>query len=281
MAENCDHNCEACGESNCSSRIEKIKANENSHIRHTIGVISGKGGVGKSLVTSLLASSLNKSKKNTAILDADITGPSIPKAFGIKEKVFSDGTYLYPCYSKNHVGVMSASMLLENDEDPIIWRGVLLGNLVKQFYSETNWGILDYLLIDMPPGTGDIALTTFQSIPMDGIIVVTTPQSLVKQIVVKAIKMAKDMNIPILGVVENMSYVESNSCEKIYVFGKSNTEEILKEFGLKLLARIPLKEDTAFKVDKGLVEDVNLKEIDDTKDYLIEQLEGKNEVKLF
>lgn len=275
MSENCNHNCEGCSVENCSSRIEKLSVNVNSHIKHTIGIISGKGGVGKSLVTSLIAASLNNSKKNTAILDADITGPSIPKTFGIKEKVFSDGTYLYPSYSKNHVGVMSASMLLENEEDPIIWRGVLLGNLVKQFYTETNWGILDYLLIDMPPGTGDIALTTFQSIPMDGIIVVTTPQSLVKQIVVKAIKMAKEMNIPILGVVENMSYVESNSGEKIYVFGKSNTEEIIKEFGLKLLAKIPLKEETSFKVDQGLVEDVKLDEIERIKKYIINSLEGE------
>ena len=270
----CNHNCDGCGVENCSSRIEKITSEVNTTIKHCIGIISGKGGVGKSLVTSLLANSLNNLKKNVGILDADITGPSITKTLGIKDKAFSDGHVLYPSYSKNHIGVMSANMLLENEEDPIIWRGVLLGNLVKQFYSEVRWGALDYLLIDMPPGTGDIALTTFQSIKIDGIIVVTTPQSLVKSIVNKAIKMANEMNIPILGVIENMAYVECKKChEKNYIFGKSHTEDILKEFNLDLLASLPLKEEICEKVDQGLTEDLKIEEINEASKKIINKLE--------
>lgn len=265
MAE-CNGKCSACGQT-CDRRIEKAKLNELSKVKKIIGVISGKGGVGKSLVASLIASELSKEGNRVAILDADITGPSIPKAFGIKEKAMGEEGIIYPALSKTGIQIMSANLLLANDDDPIIWRGPMIGDLVKQFYTDVLWHNVDYMVIDMPPGTGDVALTTFQYLPVDGIIIVTSPQDLVSTIVKKAIKMASEMNIPILGLVENMSYVECPSCdEKIYIYGKSHIEEVAKEFNLDVLGKLPLREDISRLVDEGEVEDIEV-------DYLNEAIE--------
>lgn len=267
MSENCGYNCEGCGQKGtCEDVLKKNTCAEGVNIKHKIGIISGKGGVGKSFTTSMLAVSLARLGYKVGILDADITGPSIPQAFNIDSMALSDGKLIIPAESnKFKIKIISSNMLLEDKDQPIIWRGTLLGNLVKQFYSETNWGVdLDYLLIDMPPGTGDIALTTFQSLPLDGIIVVTTPQSLVSMIVKKAINMANEMNIEVLGVIENMSYVECKCCnEKNYIFGHSHTKEIISKFDVDLLGEIPLKEESTLKVDEGKVEDLDIKEFND------------------
>lgn len=209
----CTHDCSTCGE-NCSSRqIPKEKQNEQSSIKKVIGVISGKGGVGKSLITSLLAKSAANAGFDVAILDADITGPSIPKLFGIKDKAFSpDGKFIIPAVSEKGVKIMSINLLLENDSDPVVWRGPIIAGTVKQFWTDVIWGEVDYMFVDMPPGTGDVALTVFQSLPLDGIVIVSSPQELVAMIVEKAVKMAELMNIPILGIVENMSYFQCPDC---------------------------------------------------------------------
>lgn len=256
MSENCNHDCSSCAE-NCSERkIEKEKQNEQSRIKKVIGVISGKGGVGKSLVTSLLAVISNKNGAKTAILDADITGPSIPKLFGIKEKAFSpDGKYIMPAVSKNGIELMSVNLLLENDTDPVVWRGPIIAGTVRQFWTEVIWGDVDYMFVDMPPGTGDVALTVFQSLPVDGIIIVTSPQDLVSMIVEKALKMAKLMGIPVLGIVENMSYYVCPKCgEKLEVFGESKIEKTAEKFGIGVYTRIPVDTEISDLTDKGLIE---------------------------
>lgn len=259
----CNGKCSACGQT-CDRRIEKAKLNDLSKVKKIIGVISGKGGVGKSLVSSLIASGLSKSGDRVAILDADITGPSIPKSFGIKEKAMGEEGIIYPALSKTGIQIMSANLLLENEDDPIIWRGPMIGDLVKQFYTDVLWHNVDYMVIDMPPGTGDVALTTFQYLPVDGIIIVTSPQDLVSTIVKKAIKMANEMNIPILGLVENMSYVECPTCkEKIYVYGKSHIDEVAKQFNLDVLGKLPLREDISRLVDEGEVEDIDVDYLND------------------
>lgn len=265
----CNHDCEHCG-SKGSCEIEKAKLNDRSHIKRVVAVLSGKGGVGKSYVTSLLAVSLRKKGYTVGILDADITGPSIPKAFGIKEKAYGEENLLYPLESSLGIKVMSANFLLADDSDPIVWRGPMLGNLVKQFYQDVLWEELDYLLIDMPPGTGDVALTTFQMIPVDDLIIVTSPQDLVSMIVTKAIKMAGLMNIKVLGVVENMSYLVCPNCdEHINVFGESHIDDFAKEVGFDVLAKLPLNSDNTLKVDAGLVEFINLPEIESCVDAII------------
>ena len=266
--ENCNHNCEGCDVENCSSRsggIEKIKTNEQSSFKHVIGVISGKGGVGKSFVTSMLAVMLQRKGYKVGILDGDITGPSIPKAFNIHEQASGDGVSLiYPAVTKTGIKVISSNMLLQNETDPIIWRGVLISNLLKQFYTDVLWEELDYLLIDMPPGTGDITLTAFQSIPLDGVIIVTSPQDLVSVIVRKAVNMAKQMNIKVLGLVENMSYVECPKCsEKIEIYGKSHADDIALKEGISLLGRVPIKLGVSDLVDEGRIEEVQIKEFDE------------------
>ena len=259
----CDGNCSSCASAeNCSSKIEKAKLNEQSSIKKIICVLSGKGGVGKSFVTSSLAVYLNRLGHSVGILDADITGPSIPKAFGIKEKAYGEDNLIYPLESKGGIKVISANCLLENDSDPIVWRGPLLGSLIKQFYEDVLWGDLEYLLIDMPPGTGDVALSVFQLLPVDDLIIVTSPQDLVSLIVTKAIKMANMMNIHTLGVVENMSYLSCPKCgEHIPVFGKSHVDELAKEQGVEVLAKLPIKTNNSELVDKGRVEMVELEEI--------------------
>ena len=256
----CTHDCSTCGE-NCSSRrIEKEKQNERSNIKKVIGVISGKGGVGKSLITSLLATNAQKAGFKTAILDADITGPSIPKLFGIKEKAYSpDGKFLIPVVSKNGVKIMSINLLLENDSDPVVWRGPIIAGTVKQFWTDVIWGDVDYMFVDMPPGTGDVALTVFQSLPLDGIIIVSSPQELVAMIVEKAVKMAELMNIPILGIAENMSYFRCPKCgEKNYVFGKSNLIAVSEKYNVKNCVQIPIDPQIAEYTDKGLIENLDV-----------------------
>ena len=259
---NCDGNCEHCSVEGCGERIVKSKPNEFSNIKRIIGVLSGKGGVGKSFVTSSIAAYLNRNGFKVGILDADITGPSIPKAFGVKEKAYGENGLIYPCKTAGGIEVMSANLLLEDEKEPIIWRGPLLGNLVKQFFEQVMWGELDVLLIDMPPGTGDVALTTFQSLPIDDLIIVTSPQDLVSLIVTKAIKMAEMMNIHVLGVVENMSYLVCPKCaEKIPLFGESHLEDFAKEMKFNILGKLPLNSNNTALMDKGEIEKISLPEI--------------------
>ena len=253
---NCDHNCESCGES-CSERQTDFSAmpHEMSHIKKVIGIVSGKGGVGKSLVTALLATAMRRQGYEIGVLDADITGPSIPKAFGLREKAQADEMGLFPVKTKTGISVMSINLLLEKDTDPVIWRGPIIGNMVKQFWTDVIWGDVDYLFIDMPPGTGDVPLTVFQSIPVDGIIVVASPQELVSMIVAKAVNMAKMMNIPILGLVENMSYFRCPDNGKDYlIFGDSHIDEAAAAYQLPVLAKLPIDPRLSNACDKGMIE---------------------------
>lgn len=254
----CTHDCSTCS-SNCSSRQEPQslieKPNELSRIGKVIGVVSGKGGVGKTMVSSLLAVGTQRIGKNVGILDADITGPSVPKAFGIKSKADACEFGIYPVKSKMGIDVMSVNLLLENESDPVVWRGPVIAGVVKQFWTDVIWKDIDCLFVDMPPGTGDVPLTVFQSIPVDGIVIVTSPQELVSMIVEKAVKMAKLMNIPIIGIIENMSYYECPDCgKKISVFGDSHLEEIAAEYSIPVLARIPICTDLAKMCDSGTIE---------------------------
>lgn len=255
-SESCTHDCNSCGE-NCESRKESflVDANAFSNIKKVIAVVSGKGGVGKSMVTSALAVNMQQAGYRTAILDADITGPSIPKMFGVNAKVLSDEKGIYPNVSANGTKIMSVNLLLENDTDPVVWRGPIIANTVKQFYSDVVWDDVDYMFVDMPPGTGDVPLTVFQSLPIDGIVVVTSPQELVSMIVKKAVNMAGMMDIPVLGLVENMSYFECPDChQKHYIFGESHLEDVAAEYGIERIVRIPMNPDLARKCDAGMVE---------------------------
>jgi Mrp family chromosome partitioning ATPase len=255
----CNNNCNTCS-SNCSERKEakpdfSVQPHELSKIKKVIGVVSGKGGVGKSLVTSLLAVTLNRRGYNTAILDADITGPSIPKAFGINERAKGNEVGLMPVKSKTGIDIMSINLLLDNESDPVVWRGPVIAGTVKQFWSDVIWSDVDYMFVDMPPGTGDVPLTVFQSLPVDGIIIVTSPQELVTMIVGKAVKMAKMMNVPILGLVENMSYFVCPDCNKEYqIFGESKIQEVASKYEIKTYTRIPINPKLAAACDKGMVE---------------------------
>jgi len=241
--------CEGC-EKNPKSFLETT--NELNTIKRVIGVVSGKGGVGKSLVTAMLSILINRKGYNTGILDADITGPSIPKMFGLTRKAQGSELGLFPEKTHNDIRIMSINLLLPQDDAPVIWRGPLLANTVKQFWKDVIWGDLDFLFIDLPPGTGDVPLTVFQSIPLDGIVIVTSPQELVSMIVKKAYNMAHQMNIPVLGIVENMSYVKCPDCGKeIKIFGESNLQETAKELGLNILGRIPIDPAMASLADKG------------------------------
>ena len=250
----CTHDCSSCS-ANCSSRITHEPLHEMSKVKHVIGIVSGKGGVGKSIVTSMLAVAMQRRDMHTAVLDADITGPSVPKAFGVHGRVESTGDALIPLKSKTGIDIMSVNLLLPDEKSPVVWRGPVIAGAVKQFWSEVIWDDVDYMFIDMPPGTGDVPLTVFQSIPLDGIIIVTTPQELVSMIVEKAVNMANMMNIPIIGVVENMSYVKCPDCGKrIDIFGTSGTEKMCEEHGIKFLGQIPFDPSMAALVDKGIVE---------------------------
>lgn len=259
MAEECTHNCSTCG-SSCASKDLKFHLNPKSTVRHVFGVVSGKGGVGKSLVTAMLASKMAKKGYTSAVLDADITGPSIPTSFGANgEKVYCDKDGLIiPEKTASGIQLMSMNFLLEHENDPVIWRSTLVNGFVKKFWEEVLWDDVDFMFIDMPPGTGDVPLTVFQSIPLDGIIIVSTPQQLVRIIVEKAVKMAEAMSLPIVGLVENMSYVECPDCgRKIKVFGKSHVEDISKEFHIPLLAQIPMSEEITAAVDSGNIETIS------------------------
>ena len=257
MAEGCTHNCSTCS-SNCSSRNAeslRVPLNELSSVKHVIGVVSGKGGVGKSLVTSMLAVLMQREGKKVAILDADITGPSIPKAFGMKPGVEGGPEGMFPPTTTTGIDVMSVNLLLEDVNKPVVWRGSMISNTVKQFWTDTIWKDIDYMFVDCPPGTGDVPLTVYQSLPLDGIVIVSSPQELVSMIVTKAANMAKMMNIPVLGLVENMSYVVCPDCGKhINVFGESHIEKVADEFGYDLLGRIPMDQKLAALVDRGMIE---------------------------
>ena len=256
MDETCTHDCSNCS-ANCESRDPKSlkePPHKDSSIKKVIGVISGKGGVGKSMVSSMLAVNFQKKGFNAAILDADVTGPSIPKAFGITERAMGDENGIYPVTSKTGIQTMSVNLLLENTTDPVIWRGPVIAGTVKQFWQDVIWKDVDYMFVDMPPGTGDVALTVFQSIPVDGIVIVTSPQELVSMIVSKAVKMAQMMNIPVIGIIENMSYIECPCCgEHIEMFGKSHLDEVAAEYNLPVLGRIPMTPAIAAASDACLL----------------------------
>jgi len=254
----CTHNCSTCGKE-CSSRTAPesflVQPHQTTHVKKVIAVVSGKGGVGKSMVTSLLSVLAARKGYQTAVLDADITGPSIPKSFGIKDRALADDNGIYPAVTKTGIKVMSLNMLLENETDPVVWRGPVIAGTVKQFWSDVLWGDVDYMFIDCPPGTGDVPLTVFQSIPVDGIVVVTSPQELVSMIVGKAVRMANLMNVPVLGLVENMSYFQCPDCgEKHEIFGESHAEETARNYGIPVVAKLPLDQKLAAGVDAGMTE---------------------------
>ena len=274
--ENCDNQCDHCS-ANCGSRKpSKYPLHPRSSVKHVIGIVSGKGGVGKSFVTSTLASAMESLTGNVAVLDADITGPSMAHVFGIKEKMYSDGTLAYPARTAKGMQVVSTNMMLDSDDQPVIWRGPIVAGVIQQFWSEVFWDDVDYMFVDMPPGTSDVPLTVFQSLPLDGIIVVTSPQDLVTMVVDKAINMAKMMNIPVLGLVENMSYVECDKCgNKLEVFGPSHAEEITSKFNIPLLARIPLRTGYAQAGDEGRIEKLDVPEMKEVAALLKEKFDGK------
>ena len=264
MAKECNNtscdkaSCEGCSSSKKQQSFQ-AEMNAQSNVKHVIGVVSGKGGVGKSFVTGSLANMMAAQGYKVGILDADITGPSIPKMFGVHGPAMGSEMGILPIAAEDGTKIMSINLLMEDEEAPVIWRGPVIAGTVKQFWSDVVWGDLDYLFVDMPPGTGDVPLTVFQSLPVDGIIIVTSPQELVGMIVAKAVNMAKKMNVPILGIVENMSYLECPDCGKhINVFGESHTEQVAEEYGLKLLAQIPIDPKIAQMVDGGQVEYIEM-----------------------
>ncbi len=273
----CTHDCASCS-SNCSSREKPqsllIPANELSEVKHVVGVVSGKGGVGKSLVTTMLAVLLQREGYKVGILDADITGPSIPKAFGLHNvEVYGDDHGMIPPSSKTGIDMMSVNLLIGADETrPVVWRGAMIAGSVQQFWKDTIWDV-DVLLVDCPPGTGDVPLTVFQSLPLDGVVIVSSPQDLVSMIVSKAANMASMMNVPVLGLVENMSYIKCPDCGKeIKVFGESHIEEIAEKFGYDLLARIPMDPKLAALVDRGMIELMENDYMDAAAQAIIEKL---------
>ena len=254
----CTHDCSTCSQ-NCASRQQPEslveKPHELSNIKKVIGIVSGKGGVGKSLVTSLLAVTMQRRGFKSAVLDADITGPSIPKSFGIKEKAMGTENGILPCKTKTGIEIMSVNLLLENDTDPVVWRGPVIAGAVKQFWTDVIWNDVDFMFVDMPPGTGDVPLTVFQSLPVDGIVIVASPQELVGMIVEKAVKMANLMNIPIIALAENMAYFVCDNCDKKhYIFGESHIEEVAKAHNVDTVSQIPINNKLAAAVDAGAVE---------------------------
>ena len=271
----CTHDCSSCSSACASKQPDSLieALNELSSVKHVIGVVSGKGGVGKSLVTSMMAVNMQRRDFKCAILDADITGPSIPKAFGIKERVTGNDVGLIPPSSTTGIDVMSVNLLMDNETEPVVWRGPVIAGTVKQFWKDTIWNDVDIMFVDCPPGTGDVPLTVFQSIPLDGIIIVSSPQELVSMIVQKAANMASMMNIPVLGVVENMSYVKCPDCGKeIKVFGDSHIEEVAEKFGYDLLARIPMDPKLSALVDRGMIELMENDYMDQAVTRILEKL---------
>ena len=273
MSENCESGCGGCSKE-CSSRKPNpkstlVKPHALSHIKKVIGIVSGKGGVGKSSVTSMLAVAMKRRGYGVGILDADITGPSIPKAFGISQKAYATEKGLYPVPSKTEIDVMSINLLLDKPTDPVVWRGPVIAGAVKQFCEEVIWENEDYLFVDMPPGTGDVPLTVFQSIPLDGIIIVTSPQDLVSMIVAKAVKMANMLNVPIIGLVENYSYFVCPDCDKKHqIFGESKIDEVALANNLQVLAKLPMDPAIAKACDNGQVEEVELKPINEVAERI-------------
>ena len=257
----CSGNCSTCGSSDCGDRKQEsllAKLNEKASVKKVIAVVSGKGGVGKSTVTSMLAVAMARKGKRVGLLDADITGPSAPKAFGVTECQGANEDGLYPALSRSGIQIMSINLLLDNPNDPVVWRGPVIAGAVKQFWTDVIWEDVDFMFVDMPPGTGDVPLTVFQSLPVDGIVIVTSPQDLVSMIVAKAVKMANMMHVPVLGFVENYSYLQCPDCgKKIEVFGKSHLDEVAEQFGLPILARLPIDPNVAEAFDAGLMETVN------------------------
>ncbi len=256
MSENCTHDCGSCS-ADCASRTADFRAQANAHsnVKKVIGVISGKGGVGKSLVTSLLAVSARRRGFETAILDADITGPSIPKAFHVHEQLMGTDEGVIPAQTKTGIRLVSLNLLLENETDPVVWRGPVIAGTVKQFWTDVMWGDVDYMFVDMPPGTGDVPLTVFQSLPVNGVVLVTSPQELVGMIVKKAARMAEMMNVPVLGLVENMSGFQCDQCGKVHdIFGASHAEAAARELGIPVYARLPINPKLAAACDKGMIE---------------------------
>lgn len=274
----CTHDCASCS-ADCESRKQDLRAylNSNSKVKKVIGVVSGKGGVGKSFVTSFMSVLMKRRGYNVGILDADVTGPSIPAAFGIHEKAVATDLGIMPAVTKSGINLISVNMMLDKEDSPVLWRGPIIAGVVKQFWTDVFWDNIDVMFVDMPPGTGDVPLTVFQSLPVDGLLVVTSPQELVSTIVAKAVNMANAMNIPILGLIENYSYVECPDCgKKLNVFGESHVADTCNKFGIRLLALLPLNPEIAGKVDKGEIEDLESELLDPACD-LIEGLFEKEQ----
>ena len=278
MSESCTHNCSTCS-SNCSSRDKNSlleQPNALSSVKHIIAVVSGKGGVGKSLVTSMLAVNMSRLGYKTAILDADVTGPSIPKSFGLKGTVEGDEHGMIPPTTTSGIDIMSVNLMLDDETKPVVWRGPVIAGAVKQFWTDTIWHNIDYMFIDCPPGTGDVPLTVFQSIPIDGIVIVSSPQELVSMIVEKAANMAQMMNVPVYGLVENMSYVKCPDCGKeIKVFGDGHMEKIAEKFGYDLLGRIPMDPKLSALVDKGWIEMMDNNYLEAAAEVLVNRTQNK------
>lgn len=279
MSNSCSGNCN-CNDDKCSAEActcaTKEESKENSHplnnVKHVIAVMSGKGGVGKSTVTSLLASALNQKGYKVGILDADITGPSIPKLFGVHKHPEGTEAGVLPIKSKKNIEIMSINLLLPHEDEPVIWRGPIISGVIKQFWEEEIWGDLDYLLVDLPPGTGDAPLTVLQNLPLNGVVIVSSPQDLANMVVRKAINMAKKMDISILGLVENMSFIECPGCrEKIYPFGEGKTKEMAQEFNVPFLGALPIQSDISIQGDKGLIEEIPVENLD--IDALLKQIQ--------
>ena len=270
--------CEGCSGSCHNPEDLRAQLNPMSKVRRVIGVVSGKGGVGKSMVTSMTAVLMNRRGYHVGILDADMTGPSIPLGFGVHSRAQANSYGILPTETEKGIGIMSVNLFLDEETEPVIWRGAIVANTVKQFWTDVVWGDVDYLFVDMPPGTGDVPLTIFQSLPVDGIIVVASPQELVGMIVTKAVRMAQMMDIPILGIVENMSWFRCDKCgEKHFIYGKSRLEEAAAQYGLKILARLPIRPDVAAAVDAGKIEDIDFPEMEDVAAGIAEALPVEKE----
>lgn len=276
MAEECSHECSSCGVSGCGDRTEasgpsSLEPNKRSSIKNVIGVVSGKGGVGKSLITSLLASEMQKRGFKVAILDADITGPSIPKSFGVDTRLTADADGINPAVTASGIEVMSVNLMLRREDEFVAWRGPVVSNAIKQFWQETNWGDIDYMFVDMPPGTSDVFLTVFQSLPVDGIVTVSAPQELVAMIVGKAVNLARSMEVPVIGLVENMAYFKCDECgKKHFIYGEPQGEIVAKHYEIPSVATLPIDPSFARLVDKGLVEDYD---VEGALDPIIDEIE--------
>lgn len=267
----CNHDCSSCNK-DCSDRTKEsllAKNNKENNIKKIYAIHSGKGGVGKSFVTSMMAVTLAKKGYKVGILDADITGPSIPTAFGLTERLSGTKEIMYPALTESNIKVVSINLLLDKPDQPVAWRGPVLGNVIKQFYTDVKWGDIDFLFVDMPPGTGDVALTVFQSLPVDGVIIVTTPQDLVSMIVGKAVNLASMMKINVVGLVENMAFMKCPCCDKaLYPFGPSQLNNVAKQYNINALASLPIEPDLNMMIDQGKIEDINYNYLDEIIKYL-------------